>query len=293
MNENDTPKRGRDLLIFYTPIYKIPLRTEVLGAVERGLVALFATYDSYGCVLAQAQLAKKFECGPRQLRRALARLQYLHLIEIEQGPRLPNSVRRETNRYIFITDPYQWRLTKELHEKIIAETKKMGKEPRPFTHQPFEDALNLEINFLKSHPHVATKKKGRRKKPTEKITKPVVAAPVEPPQNNENQWREKTAEILSDEMSFARLAWIYRQNYEAVELARNAQDHGFSEEQRSYYEKLHHIFSERNRKATANEMKEANAVKNWELLGLSEETVLEMLEKLEHQTKGGNNETHL
>ncbi len=290
MNEIDATKTARDLIIFYTPIYKIPLRTKVLGAVERGLVALFATYDDHGCFWTQSELAKQFECGPRQLRRALLRLQFVKMIAVKQGARKPNSPRREPNKYTFITDPYRWRLTKDIQTKIIGETIKMGKEPKAFVHEPFNDALDLEINFLKEYPRAANKKKGRKKKSTEKINKPVVVTPVPPPKIK-NLWRQKIAEIFSDEMSFARLARIYRQNYEAVELARNAIDHGFSDDEKEYYEKLHHIFMERNRTATADEMKSANAVKNWDSLGLSEETVLEMLEKLEQQNKGGNNET--
>jgi DNA-binding transcriptional regulator YhcF (GntR family) len=291
---NDTPKKDRGLLIYFTPIYKLPLRTKVLGAVERGLLVFFATYDDLGCFWTQSQLAEHFECGPRQLRRALLRLQFLKIIEIEQGQvSKTNPPRREPNRYTFIVDPYQWRLTKDLHEKIIIETKKMGKEPRAFAHEPFADPLELEINFLKEHPQVAAKKKGRRKKTTEKTTRPIVAPPP-PPQNNENQWRTKVVELLSDEMSFARLAWIYRKNYEAVELARNAEDHGFSHEQKNYYEKLHHIFSERHRRATDDEMKNANFIKSWELMGFEEETILEMLEKLEQpKTKEDYNENDL
>lgn len=291
MNETDATKMARDLIIFYTPIYKLPMRTKVLGAVERGLIALFATYDDYGCFWTQSELAKQFECGPRQLRRALLRLQFVNMIAVKQGARKPNSPRREPNQYTFITDPYQWRLTKDLNAKIIGETIKIGKEPKAFAHEPFKDALDLEINFLKEYPNAANKKKGRRKKSTEKINKSFVAAPEVLPPKSQTPWRHKIAEIFSGEVTFARLAWIYRNNYEAVELARNASDHGFSDDQKEYYEKLHHIFMERNRKATAEEMKDANAVKNWESLGLSEETVLEMIEKLEQQNKGGNNET--
>jgi hypothetical protein len=166
-NQNEpNQKQQREMLLFYTPIYNLVIQSRMLGLVERDLVILFASYKNLGCNWARASLMERSECGPYSLDRAILRLEFMHIIHTVQGRRIPGSKRREKNRYTFQTNPYLWRVTKDMQELIIEETKRMGKEPQPFKYPAFPNQFGLEKSLLKFSRSTLKEKRVARKTKT-------------------------------------------------------------------------------------------------------------------------------
>lgn len=285
-NQNEpNEKQQREMLLFYTPIYNLVIQSRMLGLVERDLATLFASYKNLGCNWARASLMERSECGPYSLDRAILRLEFMHIIHTVQGRRIPGSKRREKNRYTFQTNPYLWRVTKEMQELIIEETKRMGKDPQPFKYSAFPNQMGLEISFAKIHPKYAKGKKGRKKKngdprePQTTETTDAVELTIdekestsesesilwdEPaPESESQKWRRKTDFILNDELPFIELAMEYYSNFKNLEKVRNNPDHNFSHHKQNYLERLHAVYLDRRRSPTGDEAEIFNKIENW------------------------------
>ncbi len=279
-NQNElNQKQQREMLLFYTPIYNLVVQSRMLGRVERDLTTLFASYQSLGCNWARASLMERSECGPYHLDRAILRLEFMHIIRTVRGLRIKGSKRQEKNRYTFETNPYRWRVTKDMQELIIEETKKMGKEPQPFFYDAFPNQLGLEIAFAKTFPRYAKGKKGRKKNNSndQKISETIDSANEtesllwdEPALESESQkWRRKTNFIMNDELPFIELAMEYYSNFRGIDKIRNNPDHGFSHHKQTYLERLYAIYTERRRALKENEIEIFNKIGDWLNEGLS------------------------
>ncbi len=246
---NEKNKKPRELLLYFTPVYNVLIQNWFLNVIERNLAILFSSCPDGVCNWSREQLKRYCECGPYHLERAIRRLKFLHIIDIDRGGwKQSNPPRRESNTYTFQGDPYRWRVTKELQERIVAETLKLGKEPRPFEHKGFEDQLAFEISFQKSVPAYANGKKGRRKQSRDLQQSPNEPAEVQWPNTDDKKWLDRMAYILDDDLSFISLASKYYQYTDDIEVARSFHDHGFSAHKLTYLERLHYIFTERRSK---------------------------------------------
>lgn len=269
-------KQQREMLLFYTPIYNVIVQSRMLGRVERDLTTLFASYQSLGCNWARASLMERSECGPYHLDRAILRLEFMHIIRTVRGQRIKGSKRQEKNRYTFETNPYRWRVTKDMQELIIEETKKMGKEPQPFLYDPFPNQLGLEIAFGKTFPRYAKGKKGRKKnnledaKPTESAIETEALLWDEPaPESESQKWWRKNNFITDDALTFIELAMEYYSNLRSIDKVRNNSDHGFSHHKQTYLERLHAIYTDRRRSLKEDEAEILNKIESWLNEGLS------------------------
>lgn len=291
-NQNEpNEKQQREMLLFYTPIYNLVIQSRMLGLVERDLALLFASYKNLGCNWARASLMERSECGPYSLDRAILRLEFMHIIRTVQGRRIPGSKRREKNRYTFQTNPYLWRIPKEMQALIIEETRRMGKEPQPFKYPAFPNQFGLEKSFATIFPKYAKGKKGRKKNKNDpheldgaEVAEPVesVADPVNPttesdsmlwqepaPESESQKWRRKTDFILNDELPFIELAMEYYSSFRSIEKFRNDHNHNFSHHKQTYLERLHAIYTDRRRSPKGDEAEIFNRIEKWLDEGLS------------------------
>ena len=281
-NQNEpNQKQQREMLLFYTPIYNLIIQSRMLGRIERDLVLLFASYQSMGCNWARASLMERSECGPYHFDRAILRLEFMHVIRTVRGRRLPGSKRQEKNRYTFETNPYLWRVTKEMQELIIEETKKMGKEPQPFLYPAFPNQIGLEKSFAIVFPKYANGKKGRKKnnlqaslstETPETVTAEAESVTTESesmlwdepaPETESQKWRRKTNFIMQDELSFIELAMDYYSNLRSIEKLRNDPNHGFSHHKQTYLERLHAIYTDRRRSLKGDDIEIFNKIEIW------------------------------
>lgn len=281
-NQNEpNQKQQREMLLFYTPIYNLIIQSRMLGRIERDLVLLFASYQSMGCNWARASLMERSECGPYHFDRAILRLEFMHVIRTVRGRRLPGSKRQEKNRYTFETNPYLWRVTKEMQELIIEETKKMGKEPQPFLYPAFPNQIGLEKSFAITFPKYANGKKGRKKnnlnasQSTEVMEEVTTAAELvttesesmlwdEPaPESDSQKWRRKTNFIMEDGLPFIELAMDYYSNLRSIEKLRNDPNHEFSYHKQTYLERLHAIYTDRRRSLKGDDIEIFNKIEIW------------------------------
>lgn len=262
---NEKNKKPRELLLYFTPVYNVLIQNWFLNVIERNLAILFSSCPDGVSTHSREQLKRYCECGPYHLSRALKRLKFLHIIEIKQGDwRQSKPARRHSNTYTFQYDPYRWRVTEELQERIVAETLKLGKEPRPFEHKGFEDQLAFEISFQKSVPAYANGKKGRRKQSRDLQQSPNEPAEVQWPNADDKKWLDRMAYILDDDLSFISLASKYYQYADDIEVARSFHDHGFSAHKLTYLERLHYIFTERRTRLNSEEdIAIYNQIENW------------------------------
>lgn len=228
----------KNIPVFYTTVPNLLIQARFLNRIERELVILFASQID-GCSWSKIALREYCECGPYHLERAIKRLQLWKLIKVIRGKwkTIPMGKRRENNRYIFEKNPYKWKLTPELQEKILDQTLTMKMQPQAFEEEPYPNFTGFEVVFAKINPKYAKGKKGRR---TEKENEKEIE--IKP-----NKWIERTEKILSQEYSFLKLACDYFSYFSDIEIARNTTENDFSESQKNYLLKLHDIYTNKRR----------------------------------------------
>lgn len=278
---NEPNQKRRELSIHFTPIYNILIQSQdlKLSRIERSLAILFASYQSNGCSWSRESLKKYCECGPYHLERAIRRLQFMHIIKVLRGGwRQRKPARRESNRYLFEPNPYNWRITKETQKMIVRQTLAMKIEPKEFICEAFPNQIGLEIAFEKCIPTYAKGRKGRSKKPKQPE---IASAPVQiqnqPSQSDAYEWREKLMTIQADEFPYASLAVLYFQHLHEIDLVRNTVDHGFSAEEKGYYENLHYTYMDRTRKRTPEEEAIFNKIMDWKSIGTPDNVIASLL----------------
>lgn len=280
--ENQNNQSRRAIPIYYTNVYNIIIQSKMLGRIERELAILFASYGPVGgCNWSQASLCEYCECGPNHLRRALKRLQYWRMIKIVRGgwSQKGDEPRRETNRYVFEKDPYKWKVTKEIQEKIIQETLNMKMEPPPFEHEPFPNMLGFEISFQSSFPKLAEARKGRKKSSSKQV-------PESSELGDEKRWNTKIARLFDENLRLTYLLSSYYYHYNEIELARNTDDHGYSELMKNYFEKLHYIYATRvNGPMSSDEEQLMKKVNDWQSSGMTFANISHELMKLDQENK--------
>lgn len=243
-NNNKTNNEKRIIPVRFTTVPNLLIQSDgFLDPIERDLVVLFLSYVSAGgCVRSKESLKKRLGCGPYHLNRAINRLVHRHMVKVIKG-RWKKSYKpqKETHRYVFERDPYKWRVTEEMQEKIVQETYEMGMEPKAFIHAPFSNDYGFEESFKLSHPQYAKGRKGRKKKNQIEVTVEETA-PIEVDAETEMNWREEKEKLLNEPQSLRNLVLKYYLNYKAIEEVRNTSDHGIESAKADYLEKLHHIF---------------------------------------------------
>jgi hypothetical protein len=275
-------KKHRDLPIYFTPIYNIIIQNWFLDPIERLLAILIASQPNGICELSREILKKYCRCGPYHLERAIKRLEFMNIIRVERGGwKQRNPPVREPNHYIFEFDPYLWRIPKEIQKKIKNESENMGKTPREFTFEGFPNQTGMEIVFRSAVPRYAegrrARNKGRRTLDTAEGSKSLAASELK------TMWHKKMETITSSETSFAAIAAEYYAHMEDIDLARNTSDHGFSNHQVTFFERLHYIFTERQRKLkTDEELRIHEKICNWVNQGWSNNDISSVLK---HEAK--------
>lgn len=290
---NEPKQKPRELPLYFTPIYNLIIQTWLLSRIERSLVVLFASYQNNGCNWSRERLKKYCECGSYHLERAIKRLKFMHIIDVERGGwKSSKPARRENNRYFYNGDPFDWRVTKEVQERIIAETYSLKKEPRPFTHDGFSNEIGLEVSFTTTFPQYSLGRKGRRKKNGDKAPRRTeINARVSTNNVEDQKWLTKTRKILSDDLRFASLASEYYRYAENIELAQKEPDHGFSEHQLTYLERLHAIFAERRRSLRdEKEIEVLSKIEEWLRDGLPYSKLSLELTKLDRSQQNQSNQ---
>lgn len=235
-------KNKKSISVFYTTVPNLLIHARFLNRIERDLVILFSSHLE-GCSWSKISLREYCECGPYHLERAIKRLQLWKLIKVIRGKwkTTPMGKRRDNNRYIFEKNPYKWKLTPELQEKILDQTLAMKMEPQAFEEEPYPNFTGFEVVFAKSSPKYAKGKKGRR---IEKENKEETKEKIE---IKSGKWLERTEKILNPEYPFFRLASDYFHYSSDIEIVRNTVENDFSEPQRNYLLKLHDIYTNKKR----------------------------------------------
>lgn len=280
-------KKPRELFLYFTPVYNIIIQNWFLDPTERSLAILFSSCPGGVCTLSREILKKYCRCGPYHLERSLRRLEFMKIINVEVGGwKQRNPPVRESNRYTFDYDPYHWRVPKEVQDRIIEETKAMGKEPRSFVNGGFPNQLGMDIVFKEAVPNYAEGRKPRKKKiyvQKHEQPQPTVASL---PTVEDQKWLKKIDRVLDDDVSFTFLAAEYYHRIEAIELARKEPAHGFSQHQLTYLERLHYIYTERRQSLTSDDdIALRNGIEIWLRAGRSYFDISNELAKLDQFRK--------
>lgn len=239
--------KKRELVLYFTPVYNILIQNWFLDPTEKLLVMIFASSPNGECTLSREVLKKHCRCGHYHLERAIKRLEFMKIISVELGgwkQRIPPL--RESNRYTFDPDPYHWRVPKEVQDRIIEETKALKKEPRPFVNGGFPNQVGMDIVFKKAVPNYAEGRIPRKKKSTE-ATGPQLQV-VNSLSEDDQRWIRKSKNLIADNLRFTYLAREYYRYTDDMKFARENHDHGFSEHQLTYFERLYTVFNEQRRK---------------------------------------------
>lgn len=284
---NEPNKKPRELPLYFTPIHNLIIQTWLLSRIERSLVVLFASYQSSGCNWSREKLKEYCECGPYHLERAIKRLQFMHIIAVDRGGwKQSDPPMRKPNRYVYKSDPFNWRVTKDIQERILAETYSLKREPRPFEHEGFSNEIGLEIAFGKTFPKYALGRKGRKKRDEKNASPPTTPENESSAILEDQKWLKKIDQILADDVRFAFLAAEYYHRIEAIELARKEPAHGFSQHQLTYLERLHYIYNERKRSLKSDdEIALRNGIEIWLRAGRSYFDISNELAKLDQFQK--------
>lgn len=238
-NKNNEPKTEssagkKTIPVYFTTIPNILIQTEMLELLEWELAILFCSFVSAGgCCYSRDRLKAKFHVGPYHLDRAIKRLQYRRMLRVVKGRKRKDTAepRNETNRYIFERDPYKWKVTREIQEKIIQQTLDLKMEPRPFEHEPFPNDIGFEISFEATFPKFAKGRKGR-KKDKNSVQGSVMV-----------DWEMKSLELSSRTFSFFEIARRYLENYDLIQVA-NSPEHKLKKAEAIYYKRIGQLFVE-------------------------------------------------
>lgn len=245
MNEQ---KKSRELFLYYTPVYNILIQNWFLDPTEKLLAAIFASSPNGECTLSREVLKKHCRCGHYHLERAIKRLEFMKIISIDLGGwKQRNPPLRESNRYIFDFNPFNWRVPKEVQERIIEEAKALKKEPRQFVNGGFPNQLGMDIVFREAVPNYAEGRIPRKKKSNE--GKQIQSQTKDTHLLSDNQkWTQKSQKLIADDLRFTYLAREYYRYTDEMKFARDNPDHGFSEYQITYFERLYTVFTEKRRR---------------------------------------------
>lgn len=220
--------------VYFTTIPNVLIQTEMLELLEWDLAVLFCSFASAGgCCYSRDRLKAKFHVGPYHLDRAIKRLQYRRMLRVVRGKKRKDTSepRNETNRYVFERDPYKWKVTKEIQEKIIQQTLDLKMEPRPFEHDPFPNDIGFEISFEATFPKYAKGRKGRKKDKNATAESLLI------------DWEMKSLELSSRAFSFFEIARLYLENYDFIQVA-NSPDHKMKKAESNYYKRIGQFFVE-------------------------------------------------
>lgn len=232
-NENGAGKKI--IPVYFTTIPNILIQTEMLELLEWELAVLFCSFVSAGgCCYSRDRLKAKFHVGPYHLDRAIKRLQYRRMLRVVKGKKRKDIAepRNETNRYLFERDPYKWKVTKEIQEKIIQQTLDLKMEPRPFEHDPFPNDIGFEISFEATFPKFAKGRKGRKK---DKSTNEDPSVMID--------WEMKSLELSSRSFNFFEIAKRYLESYDLIQVA-NSSDHKLKKAEAIYYKRIGQLFAQ-------------------------------------------------
>lgn len=239
-------RKTREVIIYFTPVYNVIIQNWFLDPIERSLAVLFSSQPNGESILSREVLKKHCRCGHYHLERALKRLEFMKIIKIDRGGwKQRNPPVREPNRYIFDYDPYNWRVPKDVQDKIVNETKALKKEPRPFVNGGFPNQLGMDIVFKEAVPVYAEGRKPRDKKARESKVREPDAMLSSLVSNDDQKWIRKSQKITADDVRFTYLASEYYRYFEDLKSVYEYPDHGFSEHQLTYFERLSYLFAER------------------------------------------------
>lgn len=248
MNENPsyqskiTPRKTN---YFFAPFPTCLIYHPILGRDERELLLLILRRGERGCSFDERTFAKRMEVGPKQFRRARARLLVLKLIKVKRLPR---------GRFLhtFDFDPSHWRLTRDLFDQLKAE----NKGTLAFDHPPFESLQHFEASFAQSFPKLAKGRTGRKKLqgdeaedakviPIRPETARVeVSLPIENTidlaEAKRKRFKDKKAKVY--QLPPLKLMADYFHHKMQIDLVHAGETHDFLKEEIRYYEALDERF---------------------------------------------------
>lgn len=178
MTDKTSPQTARKaatrrLSYQFTPYPSCLVYHPLLGRDERELLLLIMLRGDLGCSFDERTFVKRLEIGPKQFRRARARLMTLKLIRVSR-------LARGRFLHVFEKDLTQWRLTRDLFERLKKDAVALNEPIPEFAHPPFESLGHFEATFAKAFPKHEAGRIGRGKPKIQELK-------VEEPTNESTQ----------------------------------------------------------------------------------------------------------
>ena len=156
MSDKTAPQTARKastrrLSYQFTPYPSCLIYHPLLGRDERELLLLIMLRGDLGCSFDERTFVKRLEIGPKQFRRARARLMTLKLIRVSR-------LARGRFLHVFEKELTHWRLTRDLFERLKKDALALNEPIPEFVHSPFESLGD----FRKSFPQTRGRQKRAR-----------------------------------------------------------------------------------------------------------------------------------
>lgn len=230
----------RRLSYQFTPYPSCLVYHPLLGRDERELLLLILLRGDLGCSFDERTFVKRLEIGPKHFRRARARLMTLKLIRVSR-------LARGRFLHVFEKDLTQWRLTRDLFERLKKDAAALNESIPEFVHPPFESLAHFEATFAKAFPkHEAGRKgrgkpKGKEPEPNEVViaTEPTVikeGSPNDPDWKIRERYENKTFNLKHQHP--LRIMADFFQETPSIDLVRCGEVDGFYKEQVEYLREL-------------------------------------------------------
>lgn len=296
MNESDHKQKNKPY--YFTAFPNSLLYGKLLSRDEKIILLFIIAKGEKGCCYSLHKWWELTGFGDYHIRRALARLTVLKLVDVQYGRKYGSYelTRYESHHYTFKPDPFSWKLTKEMHERLIEECKVLNFPVKNFEHVPFPNTQGFEIVFQHLCPKFSKGRKGRVKnrafETVEQIPSPPEEIEVDPStpviHKQEINWAVKIEKIAS--LSMLELAADFFRQIKRVQLVRAKAD-DFEPERRAYIEALDQAFTLRVEKQKLSDEETIYFLRGFEKLGLTPEEISDRLEselwksKREHQAR--------
>lgn len=286
MSENNSDHKTKNKPYYFTAFPNSLLYGSLLSRDEKIILLFIIAKGDKGCSYSLHKWWELTGFGDYHIRRALARLAVLKLVHVIYGKKYGKHerTRYESHHYTFKPDPFSWKLTKEMHERLIDECKVLNFPVKNFEHAPFPNAQGFEIVFQHICPKFSKGRKGRVKNPpirsaedettsqadqTEVIPATVV---IQKPEIN---WASKIEKLAN--LSMLELAADFFRQIERVQLVRAKAD-DFEPQRRAYIEALDQAFTLRVEKQKNSDEETIYFLRTFEGSGLSPAEISDRLE---------------
>lgn len=285
MNDNSSDPKQKNKSYYFTAFPNSLLYGRLLSRDEKIILLFIIAKGDKGCCYSLQKWWELTGFGDYHIRRALARLAVLKLVDVVYGRKYGNyeMTRYESHHYTFRPDPFSWKLTKEINDRLVEECRTLNAPIKDFAHVPFPNAQGFEIVFQHICPKFSKGRKGRVKnhpvKAVEETPQPAEKLEVENPSvvvpQQKINWASKMEKIAN--LSMLELAADFFRQIKRVQLVRAKAD-DFEPERRAYIEALDHAFTLRVEKQKLGDEETIYFLRSFEGSGLTPEQISERLE---------------